>query len=207
MPVWLAREEIREFLAKLIIGALFAALSANLLFEFLKTGHFTGLLLLASELLVVVLTITRRRAQRVDRSVAAAVATAVAMVMPPLVRAGDSPALLADAATATLSACGLALVIFAKLALGRSFGLAPANRGVVVNGPYRWMRHPIYTGYVITHVGFIAAYPSFWNVAVLCLADAALVVRALMEERTLSDDAKYQVYCRQVAWHLVPGVF
>ena len=32
-------------------------------------------------------------------------------------------------------------------------------------------------------------------------------VFALIEERVLSTDVKYQSYCRRVGWHLVPGVF
>ena len=51
------------------------------------------------------------------------------------------------------------------------------------------------------------ASPSRWNVAVILIADSALVLRALMEERILGRDAVYQRYCRRVEWHLVPGVF
>ena len=39
------------------------------------------------------------------------------------------------------------------------------------------------------------------------VADTALIVRALMEERVLSSDASYRQYCQRVGWHLVPGVF
>jgi hypothetical protein len=42
---------------------------------------------------------------------------------------------------------------------------------------------------------------------VLAIADGALIVRALMEERVLAADARYRAYCTRVAWHLVPGVF
>jgi hypothetical protein len=42
---------------------------------------------------------------------------------------------------------------------------------------------------------------------VLIVADSALVVRALIEERVLGADVEYQSYCRRVGWHLVPGVF
>jgi protein-S-isoprenylcysteine O-methyltransferase Ste14 len=69
------------------------------------------------------------------------------------------------------------------------------------------MRHPIYTGYLITHLAFFAAHPSPWNAIVIVVADGALIVRALIEERVLSADAQYQSYCHRVQWHLVPGVF
>ena len=48
---------------------------------------------------------------------------------------------------------------------------------------------------------------SAWNVALVVLTDAALMIRALYEERVLAGDRVYQTYCRRVAWHVVPGVF
>jgi protein-S-isoprenylcysteine O-methyltransferase Ste14 len=69
------------------------------------------------------------------------------------------------------------------------------------------VRHPIYTGYLLSHVAFACAYPTPWNLAILAATDAALVVRALYEERVLGTDRTYQAYCSRVAWHLVPGVF
>jgi hypothetical protein len=52
-------------------GALFALLSVNIFSDFMRTGHLTGMLLLASESLVIVLTVFRRRAHITDRSMAA----------------------------------------------------------------------------------------------------------------------------------------
>jgi len=101
----------------------------------------------------------------------------------------------------------VALVIMGKLTLGRSFGIVPANRGVVARGPYNVVRHPIYAGYLISHVAFLVANPGPWNATVVVIGDGALIARALMEERVLSADATYQAYCRRVGWHLVPGVF
>ena len=109
--------------------------------------------------------------------------------------------------TAAVSTVGLLLVIAAKMVLGRSFGLVPANRGVVDGGPYGLMRHPIYAGYVLAHVAFLAAHPTVANVVLVLASDSALIVRALMEERTLSSDDRYRAYCSRVSWHLVPGVF
>jgi len=201
------RERARELIARACIGVLFTLMSINLLGNFLRTGRVTGLLLLASEALVVVLTIVRRRARIVDRSVGAAVTTTVSLAGPPLLRATEIAALIPDPVTAMISAIGLILVIIGKMALGRSFGVVPANRGIVVRGPYGVVRHPIYAGYLITHFGFLLANPNAWNITVILVADTALIARALMEERILKTDAEYQGYCERVGWHLVPGVF
>jgi protein-S-isoprenylcysteine O-methyltransferase Ste14 len=198
---------LTDLLSRALIVMLFTMLSVNLLGDFARTGHVTGLLLLAGEALVVILTVVRRRAIQVDRSVTAAVLTLLSVAGPPMLRASDAIALVPDVATAMFSAIGLGLVVIGKMALGRSFGLVPANRGVVVRGPYTFVRHPIYTGYLITHVAFLIADPIPWNAAVILIADTALILRALMEERVLSTDAEYQSYCRRVGWHLVPGVF
>lgn len=198
---------ITDLLARAIVILLFSLLSINLFGEFLRTGHITGLLLLASESLVVVLTLVRRRTQLVDRSAAGLLTTAMSVAGPPLLRATAGATPVPDSVTAVASAVGLGLVIVGKMALGRSFGIAPANRGVVVRGPYVLVRHPIYTGYLLTHIAFLVAHPTPWNVAIVLIADGALVARALIEERVLSADADYRSYCRRVGWHLVPGVF
>jgi len=201
------REICSDFVARAVVGSLFALLSINLVADFARTHRATGLLLLVSESLVVVLTIVRRRARLVDRSTDAVIATAVSLVGPSLVRVSGGFGLLSDLATTALSAVGLIVVIAGKLTLGRSFGIAPANRGVVVAGPYGFVRHPIYAGYLVTHLAFALAYPSPWNISILVVSDVALIFRALCEERVLARDDVYQTYCRRVAWHLVPGVF
>ena len=167
----------------------------------------TGLLLLLSELLVVVFTITRRQTLDVDRSVAALLLTIASVAGPPLLRTSTLGGLVPDGLTVSLSAVGLAIVIIGKVTLGRSFGVVPANRGVVIGGPYALVRHPIYAGYVLTHLAFVAAHPLLRNLIIIAIADAALVGRAFLEERTLEKDDRYKAYCRRVAWHLVPGVF
>jgi protein-S-isoprenylcysteine O-methyltransferase Ste14 len=201
------RDRLTDGLARVTVGALSTLLSINILADFMRTGRLTGLLLLAGELLVVVLTVMRRPATLINRSLAAGIVTLVSVAGPPMLRTGDAPALAPDAVTTLLSAIGLSIAVVGKASLGRSFGLVPANRGVVVRGPYTWVRHPIYAGYLFTHAAFFAQYPTIWNAGVLLIADTALIVRALMEERVLSEDAEYQGYCRRVSWHLVPGVF
>jgi protein-S-isoprenylcysteine O-methyltransferase Ste14 len=203
----LTRERLVDLLARTVVGALFLLFSMNLLEDFLRTQRITGLLLLVSESLVVVLTVMRRRAYLVDTSAAALTITAIALVGPPLLRTGNAPGLVPDALTALISGVAVCFVIAGKITLGRSFGIVPANRGVVDKGPYLLVRHPIYAGYLVTHLAFVAAYPRPWNIAVVLISDAALVWRALFEERLLRHDERYQAYCGRVGWHLVPGLF
>ena len=203
----ISRDAVTDLMARVTVGGLFALLAINLAGDFLRTGRVTGLLLLISESMVVALTIVRRRARIVDRSAAATLMTTLSLAGPPLLRAASTPGEVPDVITATMAAAGLLLVIVGKLTLGRSFGLAPANRGVVAAGPYSIVRHPIYTGYLVAHVAFVIAHPTVWNVSVVVIADAALVARALIEERVLGADAEYRSYCQHVGWHLVPGVF
>src|SRR5438093_3705629 len=123
--VWLrssASEVFRDLSARVFVGALFALMSMNILNDYMRTGHVTGLLLLASESLVVVLTIFRRRSQTTDRSAFAALMTTLSLAGPPLVRSSHMTPLAPDAATALFSALGLIVAIAAKVTLGRSFG-------------------------------------------------------------------------------------
>jgi protein-S-isoprenylcysteine O-methyltransferase Ste14 len=199
--------DLPELTGRFVVATLFTILTVSIVANFLQTGRITGLLLLASEALVVVLTVIRRTAVEVDRTWAARLITAMSIAGPPLVRPLSGAAGTEDLVTGMLSAYGLALVVAAKISLGRSFGLMPANRGIVSSGLYQAVRHPIYFGYLVTHVAFLIANPSVWNVALLVAADAALVVRSLYEERTLRRDPGYAAYCRLVRWRLVPGLF
>jgi len=201
------RERLGDLFARAVSGVLFVLLSMNLVHDFVATRRVTGLLLLVSEALVVILVVFRRPARQVDRTTTARLVTAISMAGPPLLRAGAETALLPDMVTACVSCIGLAIVITAKLTLGRSFGLVPANRGVVVSGPYEFMRHPIYAGYVISHAAFLSAHPTVMNISLVVVADVVLVLRALLEERTLLGDEEYRSYCERVSWHVIPGVF
>jgi protein-S-isoprenylcysteine O-methyltransferase Ste14 len=201
-----ARRDYGELAAKACILTLFSAMATAIAQDFARTGHVTGLLLLVSEALVVALTLVRRNAAIVDRSWKARILTGVATFGALLVRpAGVAAA--PESVAIVISAIGLIIVVLGKLSLGRSFGLTPANRGVVSTGLYRIVRHPIYLGYLITHIGFVVANPADWNLAVLAAADVALMLRAICEERTLALDDQYRAYMGRVRWRVIPGIF
>jgi protein-S-isoprenylcysteine O-methyltransferase Ste14 len=200
------RERLADFGARASICALFVFFTTQIGGEFARTGHVTGLLLLVSELLVVLLTVVRRPALVVDRAMGTRVVATVSMIGIYFIRPVGTP-LAPDLATATVSAAGLLVIIAAKVTLGRSFGLMPANRGIVSGGIYRVVRHPIYAGYLVTHAAFLVAHPTLWNVTLLVTSDTALLVRAVYEERTLSRDDAYAAYMQRVRWRVLPGCF
>lgn len=204
----LSAPDLADLTARVVIVVLFTLLAIRIATDFLETGRLTGLLLLASEMLVVILTVLRRSSSIIDRSPRARVLTALSITGVFLVRpAAATAALVPEAVTVLLSGVGLIVGIVGKLSLGRSFGLIPANRGVVSSGLYRLVRHPIYLGYLITHVGFVAANPTIWNVTILSAADIALMWRAICEEQTLQQDDAYRAYQQLVRWRVLPGVF
>lgn len=196
-----------DFSARFVIGVIFTFFAIRIGADAVATGHMTGMLLLASESLVVVLTIMRRSAGVVDRAWKTRLLTMVSMFGPPLVFPARLTPWAPEAVTVAISAVGLLVVIGGKLSLGRSFGLLPANRGIVCRGCYRVLRHPIYLGYLITHVAFVAANPSGWNITLLVISDIALLRRAVYEERTLAKDPQYRDYMQRVRWRIVPALF
>ncbi|MFM5950316.1 MAG: methyltransferase family protein [Novosphingobium sp.] len=113
-----------------------------------------------------------------------------------------------------LASLGVALVlsgnlfqIWAKFSLRRSFGVAPANRGIKVSGPYRFVRHPMYAGYFATHLGIMLLMPSILNLAIYVLSWSSQILRLLAEERLLNEDPAYQEFCKTTRWRMLPGVF
>jgi protein-S-isoprenylcysteine O-methyltransferase Ste14 len=74
-------------------------------------------------------------------------------------------------------------------------------------GPYQLVRHPMYSGYVVTQLGFLLLNPSLWNAAVYALAWTTLVMRIGEEEKFLSQDIAYRDYQADVRYRLIPGIY
>lgn len=133
--------------------------------------------------------------------------TGVGTFFPLLVVPSDVQPLLPLSVAVGLIASGFCLQILAKLTLRRSFGLVPANRGVKVGGPYRLLRHPMYAGYVMTHIAFLGLHPSRWNLAIYTCAFIAQCLRLLAEERVLSADPTYQAFMKTTRYRIIPFIF
>lgn len=90
------------------------------------------------------------------------------------------------AAGVVFSSFGALFAFNAILWLGRSLGIVVSVREVVLGGPYRYVRHPIYLGYTFVMAGmFLTSFTP--RMAIMISAAMALLVwRARLEERVLS---------------------
>lgn len=123
-----------------------------------------------------------------------------------LARPGGTP-LLPPAVAIGLLAEGLVITVAAKLSLNRSFGLAPANRGVRMRGAYVFIRHPMYLGYALAHGAYLLMNPTRLNAMLIGATWACQCGRILREERWLMQDGAYRRYAKIVRFRMVPGIF
>jgi len=101
---------------------------------------------------------------------------------------------------------GLALNLWALASLGTAFGISPARRGLVTEGPYHWLRHPMYAGELFSLIGGLVATFKLWNLVILLVFSASLIWRISREEQILGSNG-YPAYARHVRWRLVPGIW
>lgn len=170
--------------------------------------RWTVLLLLVAEGITLVLVLLARRAIVRDASPLTVVVTVVGTVPGFLYSPDGVQRLIPEWAGAALLLVGIAVELSAKLALGRQFAALPSQRGdIVVRGPYRLLRHPMYLGYVIIETGFLLPNFSVRNAVVLVVLIGLRVYRILAEERLLSRDPAYAEYAGRVRHRVVPGVW
>ena len=87
-----------------------------------------------------------------------------------------------------LSGLGLGFAIWARVHIGRNWGTPMSQKDepeLVTSGPYRLVRHPIYSGIILASAGTAVALSWFWLIAVV-LAGVYFVYSATVEERHMA---------------------
>jgi protein-S-isoprenylcysteine O-methyltransferase Ste14 len=115
-----------------------------------------------------------------------------------------------EAVGLVLFALGLCFAVWARLHIGRNWGQPMSRKDepeLVTSGPYRLVRHPIYSGILTAGVGTAVGLNWFWLVPV-ALAGSYFIYGATVEERYLSEQFPdtYPAYKRSTRM-LVPFVF
>lgn len=196
-----------DIIEKFAAAGLLTAFSIRFVPPIFEHGSWLNAVVLASEAMVVLFILIRRPTDAISRKwsdwLVGFGGTSAALCA----ISADGPPLVPTILCGLLMITGLAVSIAAKLTLRRSFGLVAANRGVIVSGPYRLVRHPMYAGYLMIHVGYLLSGPNVWNVFIYTLTTSFQIVRILAEERVLKSDPLYQQLCQKVRYRLIPLVF
>lgn len=105
---------------------------------------------------------------------------------------------------------GLALASWARVYIGRNWGMPMSQKAdpeLVTTGPYRRVRHPIYSGIILAMIGTAIAVSLYWLVAAV-LIGAYFIYSATVEERFMGGrfPESYPEYKRSTKM-LVPFVF
>lgn len=100
-----------------------------------------------------------------------------------------------------LMLAGLWIAVWAAVHLGRSFGVLIEVRKVVLEGAYRWIRHPMYAGYLSFLTGFALANFSLAYFILIPLHMALLLYRARLEEaRLAASSPEYAEYRKRTGF-------
>jgi protein-S-isoprenylcysteine O-methyltransferase Ste14 len=124
----------------------------------------------------------------------------------PLLRGAQPPAWRQALADVMLS-CGMAWAIWSLRCLDRNVSVLAQARDVVVRGPYRWVRHPLYVGELVASLGLAIAVNSYQALALWVALCGLQIYRAAREEQVLLEACPgYRSYRGRTA-ALIPGVF
>jgi protein-S-isoprenylcysteine O-methyltransferase Ste14 len=116
----------------------------------------------------------------------------------------------AEAVGAVLFVLGLGVAVWARRHLGRNWGTPMSHKAdpdLVTSGPYRRVRHPIYSGLLLAMVGTAVAVIWYWIIVVV-IAGVYFVYSAEQEERYMASQFPdvYPEYKRSTKM-LIPFVF
>jgi protein-S-isoprenylcysteine O-methyltransferase Ste14 len=191
-----------------LVGAGSAAVfSYSFLHFYLQTHRLIGIVFFAQQTLVALAYLIRRPARLVTRRpddwLLAFAGTFIGVLFRP---EGEHPA-WGIWTGLVLQLAGVAIAVTCILTLGRSFGFAAADRGVVTRGAYTVVRHPMYASYLLLDSGYLLQSLSVRNAAVLVVGTLCNAGRALAEERLLANNTDYRAYRRRVRRRIIPGVW
>jgi len=79
---------------------------------------------------------------------------------------------------------------------------------VATGGPYRYVRHPGYAGFIVFTLATPLVLSSLWALIPTGLVVCGMIVRTVLEDRTLQEELDgYRAYARRVRYRLLPGVW
>jgi len=106
-----------------------------------------------------------------------------------------------------LQTVGLLMLLYIICTLHRSGLTEIGRRGVLRDGLYRFVRHPIHLAFAFGAYGYVLNHTTGWNLCVLGAVTVLQVLRLREEEEQLRGDDEFQDYAAQTRWQVIPKVF
>jgi protein-S-isoprenylcysteine O-methyltransferase Ste14 len=202
------RPSLLDHSERVIFVLLYFSFTNRVMHMYLRDGEVVQLLYLLDQFIVLVFLLCRRETVLITTRPADWLAGFVGSCMPLLIAPVSPEAALAPPlVSAFLIILGMMVHLFAKLTLRRSFGAVAANRGIKATGPYRYVRHPMYLGYMLGQTGLLLAGPNLRNICVVLLCWIFFLWRIEAEERLLANDPTYQDFIKKTRFRLLPGAY
>jgi protein-S-isoprenylcysteine O-methyltransferase Ste14 len=173
--------------------------------SFLERPRLSVLLIVITETIVAVLLLIRRDPDETRHTWQTWITTTGGTFAPLLLRPTEvsEDVLIGQ----VLQIAGTLVQIGALAALNRSLGLLPAHRGIKSDGLYRFVRHPLYTAYILTFTGYLISNLTIYNTIILVAGTAFMVMRIRLEEDLLRQYPLYVSYADKTRWRLIPSVW
>lgn len=172
-------------------------------------GWLTTFLICAFYALIIWCYLRRGRAIATTPSALARIAAVTATVMPfvfPLLP-GPRPGSGLQIAADVLLVAGTAWAVWSLAFLSRNLSIIAQARAVTDQGPYRWVRHPLYTGELVSALGLALTVGTAAALALWLALCGLQIYRAVQEEQILLGALpEYRDYRRRTA-ALLPGIF
>jgi len=99
---------------------------------------------------------------------------------------------------------GSLVVVVSIWWLRHAFSIEPEARRIVTSGPYRFARHPIYSGYALQYIGLSLNYPTAALALVMVAWVCFTLARIRFEERVLSQAFPEYIDYKQTVGALGP---
>ncbi len=194
-----------SIVTNIILAALFSNFLIHYYHQFVVENKFSAFLMFIQCTFLIIFFLIRVFPKRVSYEIkdwgVALCGTWLPLLILPTEASREIPVLL------ILQLIGVMISTFGILSLNKSFGIVPALRQVKTKGMYRFVRHPIYFGYMISFFCIVFQNFSFVNLAILLVLIGCDVMRILAEERVLVEDSEYVAYKQKVRWRLIPFVW
>ena len=105
-------------------------------------------------------------------------------------------------------AYGIIFIVMKENAYASKTIRVEENQIVIMTGPYTYVRHPMYLGFLFICLGFPLAFGSFFSLPFGIFSIFLMAIRSIYEEKTLIRDLKgYSDYIKKVPYRFIPKLW